>query len=392
MSYHALDLKQLPSPCFVVSTDKLRENLAILKEVGDASGAKVLLALKAFSMFSVASLVDEYLAGTCASEPYEARLGREQFSGEVHTFSAAYSETDIKEVLLYSDHVVFNSFNQWLRFRSQCLQAQEKRPSLRFGLRINPEHSEGATAIYDPCAPCSRLGIPLADFTAKTKAELSDDLMGISGLHFHTLCEQDFLPLSRTLDVIEEKFGHLIKQMEWVNFGGGHHITREDYQRQDLIKRVKAFRKKYQVEVIIEPGEAIALDAGVLVGEVLDIKDNGMPLAILNVSATCHMPDVIEMPYRPNIINAGKADEKAYTYRLGGQTCLAGDVIGDYSFDKPLEIGDKLVFLDMAIYTMVKTNTFNGMPLPSIATWDSENDKIEVVKTFSYQNFKNRLS
>ncbi|MFV0339728.1 MAG: carboxynorspermidine decarboxylase, partial [Parachlamydiaceae bacterium] len=253
MSYHALDLNQLPSPCFVVSTDKLRENLAILQAVGDASGAKILLALKAFSMFSVASLVDEYLSGTCASGPYEARLGREQFSGEVHTFSAAYSEADIREVLLYSDHVVFNSLHQWLRFRSLCLEAQAKRPHLKFGLRVNPEHSEGATAIYDPCAPYSRLGIPLADFNSHT----ADDLAGISGLHFHTLCEQDFLPLSRTLDVIEEKFGHLLKKMEWVNFGGGHHITRADYQREKLIKRIKAFRKKYQVEVIIEPGEAI---------------------------------------------------------------------------------------------------------------------------------------
>lgn len=385
MSYHALDLNRLPSPCFVVSTDKLRENLEILQQVGEASGAKVLLALKAFSMFSVAPIVNEYLSGTCASGPYEARLGREQFSGEVHTFSAGYSEDDIKEVLMYSDHVVFNSFNQWQRYRSLCLSAQQKRPHLKFGLRINPEHSEGATPIYDPCAPCSRLGIPLADFT-------NQDLTGISGLHFHTLCEQDFMPLARTLDVIEDKFAHLFSQMEWVNFGGGHHITRKDYQRQALIKRIKAFREKHQVEVILEPGEAIALDAGVLVAEVIDVKENGMPLAILNVSATCHMPDVIEMPYRPNIINAGKENDKAYTYRLGGQTCLAGDVIGDYSFDNPLQIGDKLVFLDMAIYTMVKTNTFNGMPLPSIATWDSQADTIEVVKTFSYQDFKNRLS
>ncbi len=385
MSYHALDLTSLPSPCFVVSTDKLHENLAILKSVSDESGAKILLALKAFSMFSVAPIVNQYLAGTCASGPYEARLGREAFGGEVHTFSAAYSDADIKDVLLYSDHVVFNSFAQWNRYKAVCLEAQRQRPNLQFGLRVNPEHSEGTTPIYDPCAPCSRLGITQAEFAGQ-------DLSGLSGLHFHTLCEQDFPPLSRTLAVIEEKFGDIIKDLDWVNFGGGHHITREDYQREELIDCIKAFREKYQVEVILEPGEAIALDAGVLVGEVLDIKDNGMPLAILNVSATCHMPDVIEMPYRPNIINAGQANEKAYTYRLGGQTCLAGDVIGDYSFDAPLEVGDKLVFLDMAIYTMVKTNTFNGMPLPSIATWDSRNDTIEVVKSFSYQDFKNRLS
>lgn len=289
------------------------------------------------------------------------------------------------DILAVSDHVVFNSFSQWQRYKVQALAAQDQRPNLAFGLRINPEHSEGATPIYDPCAPCSRMGIRIEDFAEQ-------DLDGISGLHFHTLCEQDFDPLARTLDVVEKNFGSYLTQLKWVNFGGGHHITRPDYQVDALIERIRSFQAKYDVQVYIEPGEAIALNAGVLVAEVLDTNWNSMNLAILDASATCHMPDVLEMPYRPNITDAGLPEELAHTYRLGGPSCLAGDVIGDYSFSKPLQVGQRLIFEDMAIYTMVKNTTFNGIPLPSIARWNSETDELQIVKSFDYHDFRNRLS
>jgi carboxynorspermidine decarboxylase len=280
--------------------------------------------------------------------------------------------------------VVFNSFPQWHRFRDLALEVQTRRPGLRFGLRINPEHSEGAVPLYDPCAPGSRLGIPIAQFAGES-------LDGLSGLHFHTLCEQDFAPLDRTLDVVERNFGHLFERLEWVNFGGGHHITRPGYDVEALVARIRAFRERYGLAVYLEPGEAVAIRTGVLVAEVLDVMHTDRPQAILDTSATCHMPDTLEMPYRAEIFGAGEPDAKAHTYRLGGTTCLAGDVIGDYSFDAPLEVGQRLLFDDMAHYTMVKTTTFNGTPLPAIALWDSRTDDLHVVREFGYEAFRDRL-
>ena len=327
----------------------------------------------------------KYLSGTCASGLHEARLGREEYGGEVHVFSAAYTEQDLREILKLADHVVFNSFGQWQRFQSLLQEASIARPHLRFGLRINPQHSEGDVPIYDPCAPCSRLGIPLSQFEGQS-------LEGITGLHFHTLCEQDVEPLKRTLMAVEEKFGHLLPQMEWVNFGGGHHITEPGYQVDELIELIRDFSARYQVQVFLEPGEAVAIHTGVLITEVLDLAWNDMAQAILDTSATCHMPDILEMPYRPTVIGAGLPGELAHNYRLGGMTCLAGDVIGDYSFASPLEVGQRLVFDDMSHYTMVKTTTFNGINLPSIALWNPETDQLRVIRQFGYEDFRQRLS
>ena len=377
--FSRLDASRVPSPCFVVDEVAVEENLQILNRVQKESGAKVLLALKAFSMWSLGPLVAKYLSGTCASGLHEALLGREYFGGEVHTYSAAYTEKDLKEILKISDHVVFNSPGQWKRFRSICPSGKH------YGLRVNPQHSEGATPLYDPSAPFSRLGTP-------RDAIQPGDLDGMTGLHFHNLCEQDFPPLQRTLAAFEQKFGGLMKGMKWMNLGGGHHITRPDYQVEALISLVKEFARKWGVQVYLEPGEAIAWKSGVLVAEVLDTMHNGMPIAILDTSATCHMPDTLEMPYRAQVIGAGEAGELPHTVRLGGQSCLAGDVIGDYSFDQPLKIGQRLVFEDMAYYTMVKTTTFNGVRLPSIAIWNSKTDAIRVVRDFGYEDFKERLS
>lgn len=384
-TFTQFDASRVPSPCFVVDEAAIEDNLKILKRVQDESGAKILMALKAFSMFNLAPLISRYLKGTCASGLHEARLGREEFGGEVHTFSAAYTEADLKEILKISDHVVFNSFGQWQRFQPLIQAAKQARPELEFGLRVNPMHSEGAVPIYDPCAPGSRLGIPREAFAGQS-------LEGISGLHFHTLCEQEYAPLDRTLAAVEEQFADWLPSLKWVNFGGGHHITREDYDVDALIQRIIAFQKKYDVQVYMEPGEAIAIHTGVLVAEVLDLTHNRMNLAILDTSATCHMPDTLEMPYRAEIFGAGEQGEKAYDYRLGGQTCLAGDVMGDYSFDQPLKIGQRLMFDDMAHYTMVKTSTFNGIGLPSIAVWNSTTDALRIVKQFAYEDFRNRLS
>ena len=383
--FRRLDLQRLPSPCFVVDEVAIEENCRLLADVQRASGAKILAALKAFSMWSLGPLVGRYLSGICASGLHEARLGREAYGGEVHTFCAAFSKHELREVLNLSDHVVFNSHAQWARFGALAREAQAARPGLRFGLRVNPERSEGTVPLYDPCAPCSRLGIPRAEFHG-------EQLEGISGLHFHALCEQDFPPLERTVAAFEQKFGEFIPRMEWINFGGGHHITRFDYQVEPLIALLQAFRARHGVELYLEPGEAIAYHAGVLVAEVLDLPVNGMPLAILDTSATCHMPDVIEMPYRPNILDASEPGSLPQTYRLGGQTCLAGDVIGDYAFAEPLRVGQRLVFEDMAYYTMVKTTTFNGINLPSIAIWNSQTDALRVVRSFGYEDFKERLS
>lgn len=384
-TFQQFDPARVPSPCFVVDEVAVEQNLKILQRVQQESGAKILLALKAFSMFSLAPLFDRYLKGTCASGLHEARLGREEFAGEVHTFCAAYREDELAEILQISDHLVFNSFSQWQRFRPIVEQAGAERPELQFGLRINPRHSEGTTPIYDPCAPGSRLGIPKSEFAGC-------DLDGISGLHFHTLCEQGYEPLDRTLAVVEEQFGELLNRMQWVNFGGGHHITQSDYSVEKLIQRIVDFQQKYDVQVYLEPGEAAVLSSGVLVAEVLDLTSNEMALAILDTSATCHMPDTLEMPYRAEIFDAGEKDQKAFNYRLGGQTCLAGDVMGDYSFDQPLRVGQRLVFDDMAHYTMVKTMTFNGVGLPAIAIWNSATDRLKVVKEFGYNDFRDRLS
>ena len=384
-TFQQFDPARVPSPCFVVDEVAVEHNLKILQRVQQESGAKILLALKAFSMFSLAPLFDRYLKGTCASGLHEARLGREEFAGEVHTFCAAYREDELAEILQISDHLVFNSFSQWQRFRPIVEQAGAERPAMQFGLRINPRHSEGTTPIYDPCAPGSRLGIPKSEFAGC-------DLDGISGLHFHTLCEQGYEPLDRTLAVVEEQFGELLHRMQWVNFGGGHHITQPDYPVDKLIQRIVDFQQKYDVQVYLEPGEAAVLSSGVLVAEVLDLTCNEMALAILDTSATCHMPDTLEMPYRAEIFDAGEKDQKAFNYRLGGQTCLAGDVMGDYSFDQPLRVGQRLVFDDMAHYTMVKTMTFNGVGLPAIAIWNSATDQLKVVKEFGYNDFRDRLS
>lgn len=389
--FNRLDLSRLPSPCFVVDEVAIERNLSILQQVADASGAKVLAALKAFSMWSLADLTSQYLSGTCSSGLHEARLADEFYPGEIHVFSAAYSQEDLEELLTFADHIVFNSCSQWQRFQPQIQKAKTLRPNLHFGLRINPEHSEGAVAIYDPCAPCSRLGITLANLE-ESLLENENLLDNISGLHFHTLCEQAFEPLARTLDAVEEKFGHLLQQMQWINFGGGHHITAPGYNIDGLVERIKLFSQKYDVQVYLEPGEAVAIGTGVLSCEVLDLTVNQINQAILDTSATCHMPDTLEMPYRPEILGAGEANEFPYTYRLGGLTCLAGDVINDYSFKQPLTIGQRLIFGDMAHYTMVKTTTFNGTKLPSLAIWNSESDELRVVKTFGYEDFKMRLS
>lgn len=384
-TFKNFDPHSVPSPCFVVDKVAIENNLKILHQVQEASGAKILAALKAFSCWELAPLYQHYLSGTCASGYNEAKLGHDYYGGETHVFSAAFKKQELEKVLNFAHHVVFNSQSQWQRFQPLLQKAKEDRPELSFGFRINPEHSEGTVPIYDPCAPGSRLGIIREQFDLQ-------QLEGIEGLHFHTLCEQAFAPLERTLDAVEKHWGDILPQMKWVNFGGGHHITAKDYDRQGLIERIKAFRKKYNVEVYLEPGEAIAIHTGVLVSEVLDITYNQLPQAILDTSATCHMPDTLEMPYRPQITFGFAPNEKQHTYRLGGMTCLAGDVMGDWSFDEPLTIGQRLVFEDMSHYTMVKTTTFNGINLPSIAIWNSDTNSIESVRDFGYEDFKNRLA
>jgi carboxynorspermidine decarboxylase len=384
-----------PSPAYVVDLGRLRHNLAILDDVQQRSGAKILLALKAFSMWSVFPLIRQTLHGVCASSPWEARLGREEFGREVHSFAAAFKESDVVELLHISNHLVFNSFNQLERFR-HLWEKEAGRVSI--GLRVNPEHSEGHTEIYDPCAANSRLGIPYSEFALRLRSGNGQidvkgpALSGVEGLHFHTLCEQLFEPLERTAMAFEEKFGGLLPQIKWLNFGGGHHITREGYDIDGLVELVKYFKEKYDLEVYLEPGEAVAIGTGILVGEVLDVVNNGMDIAILDVSATCHMPDILEMPYRPGIKNGFDPGEKNHTYRLGGASCLAGDVIGDWSFEEPLRTGDRLAFEDMSHYTMVKTTTFNGIQHPHICTFEPETGELKVVRSFGYEDFKGRLS
>ena len=372
-------MHRLPTPCYVVDEDRLIKNLALLQSVAQHSGCKVLLAQKAFSMFSLYPLIRQYLSGTTASGLFEAKLGAECFGGETHVYSPAYKAEDMAELVRICNHIVFNSFDQWERFGQQALDG-----GCECGLRINPECSTQDHAIYDPCASNSRLGVTVANFHP-------DKLDGITGLHMHTLCEQNADALVATLKAAEEKFGASMEQMKWINLGGGHHITRADYDVDTLISELIRIRDEYGVQVYIEPGEAVALNTGYLVCSVLDTVRNGMDIAILDTSAACHMPDVLEMPYRPEIIDAGRPGEKPYTYRLGGPTCLAGDIIGDYSFDAPLKTGDRLAFTDMTHYTMVKNNTFNGMPLPTIAVHGTDGQN-RIVKSFGYQDFKMRLS
>ena len=378
-------IQDVPTPCYVVDEAKLIRNLELLKKVQEEAGCRILLAQKAFSMFYEYPLIGQYLAGTTASGLYEARLGREEMGKENHVFSPGYREQEMDEIVSVCDHVIFNSFSQLKKYRDRCLG----RTSM--GLRINPECStQGDHAIYDPCAPGSRLGVTLENFK-KALLEDPDALEGVEGLHFHTLCEQNSDDLERTLRAAEEKFGDYIGQMKWLNMGGGHHITREDYDVELLIRCVRRVKDTYGVEVYLEPGEAVALNAGYLVTEVLDVVDNGIRTLILDASAACHMPDVLEMPYRPPLKDSGKPGEKAYTYRLSSCTCLAGDVIGDYSFDREIGPGDRLCFEDMAIYSMVKNNTFNGIGLPHIAVLSAGGD-CRVIRSFGYDDFKCRLS
>lgn len=374
---------ELPTPCYVVQEEQLRQNLEILKGVMDRTGCKILLAQKAFSMYEVYPLIAQYLSGTTASGLYEARLGAEEmgipFGKETHIFSPAYKEEEFDEILTYCDHIVFNSFEQLERFGKRAAEAGKS-----VGLRINPQYStQEGHEVYDPCAAGSRLGVTIEKF----RPEL---LEYVDGLHFHTLCEQDAQPLHDTLKEVERQFGEWLPKMKWLNFGGGHHITREGYDIALLEQCICEMKEKYDLEIFLEPGEAVALNAGVLLTKVEEIAENSIQIAILDTSAACHMPDVLEMPYRPTLQDGYEAEEKEYTYRLAGPTCLAGDVIGDYSFEEPLKRGDTLTFEDMAIYTMVKNNTFNGMRLPAIVLEDKDGE-CRVVRQFEYEDFKMRL-
>lgn len=385
-------MEQLTTPCYVVDEKKLKKNLTILRALEEESGCHVLLAQKAFSMYSLYPLIGEYLSGTTASGLFEAKLGYEEMGKENHVFAPAYKEKDMEELVKICDHVVFNSFAQYEKHK-EMIQAhnlaveagtiKEKRVSI--GIRVNPEYStQKDHAIYDPCASGSRLGV--------TKKNFPKTLPGdIEGLHFHTLCEQDSDDLVRTFYAFEEKFGSYLKQVRWINLGGGHHITRDGYHLKELKDLIAYIKNTYHLSVYLEPGEAVALNAGYLVTEVMDIVKNDLDIVILDASAACHMPDVLEMPYRPPLRGGYAADEKKYTYRLSSLTCLAGDVIGDYSFEKEIHVGDRLVFEDMAIYSMVKNNTFNGIPLPAIAL-RTESGEIKIIKEFGYEDFKGRLS
>jgi carboxynorspermidine decarboxylase len=381
-AFARFDLYRVPSPAFVVDEAAIRRNLAILADVRDRAGIKVLGALKAFSMWSLGGVLGEYLDGICASGIYEARLGREEYKGEIATYCAAYKPDDLAEILKISDHVIFNSPGQTGRFRPQIESARRDGVNFDIGLRINPLHPEGEVPKYDPSQPHSRLGFPIDQLRP-------EHLAGVDGLHVHNLCEQDFLPLERTWAAIESTVMPYISQLKWLNFGGGHHITRDDYQRDALVDFLIARKEQTGLTLYLEPGEAMALDAGILVGEILDVIDNGMPVAITDISATCHMPDVIEAPYRPAMLH--EPDDGPMT-RLGGPSCLAGDIIGDYRVPGGAEPGARIAFLDQAHYSMVKTNTFNGVPLPAIFLWNSETDELTEIRQFSYSDFKSRLS
>ena len=370
---------KLPSPSFVCEQDLLENNLKLLKRIQDEADVNILLALKGFALYSTFDLCRKYLKGCCASGLHEAILAREEFGGEVHTYSPAFKDEEIDEIIELSNHLVFNSFNQLNQFKSKALGKTS------IGLRINPEYSSVEVDLYNPCAVNSRLGITKENFQ-------EDNLEGVEGLHFHALCEQNVDALEGALAAFEKNFSQYFSQLKWVNFGGGHHITRSDYDVEGLIKLLKDFKKRYpHLKVFLEPGEAVGWQTGYLVATVLDVIKNGMNLAILDTSAEAHMPDTLAMPYRAQIRNAGNANEKEFTYRLGGNTCLAGDIIGDYSFDKPLKVGDKIILEDMIHYTMVKTTTFNGIKLPSIVIKVSD-DCYEIVNNFGYNEYISRLS
>ena len=370
------DLSRVDSPAFVVDAAKIRHNLEILAYIKKRSGVKILSAMKAFSMWELAPLISEALDGCCTSGLWEARLAKDKYNGEISTYCAAFKEADIAEIVQISDHIIFNTPMQHQRFKHVLDD------NIDVGLRINPMHSESEVEKYDPCQAHSRLGFPIDQL-------LPEHLKSINGLHFHTLCEQGFEPLQRTWSVIETKLDIDYKQLKWINFGGGHHITRDDYDREALVEFLIAVQAKTGCQIYLEPGEAIALDAGILVGEILDIFDNGMKVGITDISATCHMPDVIEAPYRPAILYES---DNSDLMRLGGQSCLAGDIIGDYKVATPQEIGQRIAFLDQAHYSMVKTNTFNGVPLPSIWLWNSESDALKCVRQFDWNEFRDRLS
>lgn len=371
----------VPSPAFLLDESLLIRNLEILNHIQVQAECTILAALKAVSMWSAFPVIRQYLRGATASSLNEVLLAKHELQRDVHAYAPAYSDEEFDAILPHVSHITFNSFSQWQRFRSR-IQSDGKHVSC--AIRINPEHSEAAVEMYDPCGRHSRLGVTRAEFRA-------DLLDGIDGLHFHSLCGCGADALERTLAAVEEKFGEFLPRMKWVNFGGGHHITKQGYDTDKLIGLIRAFRTRWNVEVILEPGEAVGWQTGWLVGTVLDITRNGMNVAVLDVSAAAHMPDCLEMPYRPEILGAGQPGEKAHTYRLGGVTCLAGDVIGDYSFDQPLEVGDRIVLDDMIHYTMVKTTFFNGVKHPAIAIRSAEG-KLRVVRTFGYEDFKGRLS
>lgn len=381
-AFARFDLNRVPSPAFVVDEVAVRRNLAILQDVGNRGNARVLLALKAFSMWSLAHVVEQYLDGVCASGLWEARLAREFYAGHLTTYSPAYKSADLPEILRLSDTVIFNNPDQIARFAGLIAAARADGVEFDIGLRLNPEHSEAEVAKYDPCQFGSRLGFPVSQLNP-------EHLVGVDGLHLHALCEQGFEPLQRVWASLEPKIETALASLKWVNLGGGHHVTRSDYDRDGLAGFLAEIGERHGITVYIEPGEAIALDAGILVGEVLDTFENALPIAITDISATCHMPDVIEAPYRPAMLNEG---ETGTAYRLGGPSCLAGDIIGDYVFTTPPTVGTRIAFLDQAHYSMVKTNTFNGVPLPAIALWNSETDALKLVREFDYSEFRDRLS
>ncbi|MAM90780.1 MAG: carboxynorspermidine decarboxylase [Opitutaceae bacterium] len=378
----AAKAQNLSTPCYLMHHQAFHRNGSLLKRVQDETGANVLLAQKAFSCYNLYPTLRNYLAGTAASGLHEARLGAEEFGGEVHVFSPAYKEEEVRQLLEISDHIVFNSLSQWERYREMVLLSPRR---VSPGLRINPEYAESVAEIYNPCAKGSRFGVTLDQLE-------TGDLLGIEGLHFHTLCEQGSDALERVMEVVVEKFDDQLRRMKWLNMGGGHLITNPSYDIDRLIRIIKDTHARYpRLEIYLEPGEAISAGTGVLVSEVIDIVHNGMQIAILDVSATAHMPDVLEMPYRPDVEGASEPGQKAYTYRLGAPTCLSGDVIGDYSFDQPLAVGDQVVLNDMSHYTMVKNTTFNGVQLPSIAILQ-EDGEIEMIRSFGYDDYKGRLA
>lgn len=380
-AFRHFDLNRVPSPAFVVDEAAVRRNLAILADVRDRAGIKMLAALKAFSFWHLGEVVGEFLDGTCSSGLWEARLASDHYLGEVATYCAGYKADDLREIVTLSDHVIFNSPGQIARFAPLVEEARSDGQQFDIGLRINPALPLGETPKYDPSQPHSRLGHPIDQLRP-------EHLAGVSGIHFHSLCEQDLVPLQQIWAKIEPLLEPYFNQLKWLNFGGGHHITRADYQRDELVEFLIDVKARTGCEIYLEPGEAVALDAGILIGELLDVFDNGMKVGITDISATCHMPDVIEAPYRPAMLNEQPTAE---LIRLGGPSCLAGDIIGDYGLPVPMEPSQRFAFLDQAHYSMVKTNTFNGVPLPSIWLWNSDDDSLREIRSFGYETFRDRL-